>query len=126
MSMADKIEAYKHNQLPATGAIEIAPQVIENIASTTALQIKGVRSIKRTNKTIQELFQRDAGVILYQNDYNQMVLDISVELYFGCAVIVVAQAIQTQVIDQVKYMTDISIDIVNVHVNNLYMEKASK
>ena len=55
-----------------------------------------------------------------------MVLDMSVELYFGTAVIAVAQNIQSQVIDQVKYMTDITIDVVNVHVTNLYMEKASK
>ncbi len=124
--MADKIEAYKHNQMATTGAIEIAPQVIENIAGATVLQIKGVRTIRRANKTIQDVFQRDAGVILYQNDQNQMVLDISVELYFGSAVIALAQSIQTQVIDQVKYMTDITIDVVNVHVTNLYMEKASK
>ncbi|MFV8784575.1 Asp23/Gls24 family envelope stress response protein [Aerococcus urinaeequi] len=124
--MADKIEAYKHNQVQATGAIEIAPQVIENIAAATALQSKGVRAIKRANKTIQDVFQRDAGVILYQNNRNDMVLDMSVELYFGTAVIAVAQNIQSQVIDQVKYMTDITIDVVNVHVTNLYMEKASK
>uniref|UniRef100_UPI00352B3F78 Asp23/Gls24 family envelope stress response protein n=1 Tax=Aerococcus urinaeequi TaxID=51665 RepID=UPI00352B3F78 len=86
----------------------------------------GVRAIKRANKTIQDVFQRDAGVILYQNNRNEMVLDMSVELYFGTAVIVVAQNIQSQVIDQVKYMTDITIDVVNVHVTNLYMEKASK
>lgn len=124
--MADKIEAYKHNQVQATGAIGIAPQVIENIAAATALQSKGVRAIKRATKTIQDVFQRDAGVILYQNNRNEMVLDMSVELYFGTAVIAVAQNIQSQVIDQVKYMTDITIDVVNVHVTNLYMEKVSK
>jgi len=124
--MADTIEAYKHNNMPATGAIEIAPQVIENIAATAALQIKGVRSIRRATKTIQNIFQRDAGVILHQNELDQMVLDMSVELNFGVGVIAVAQAIQTQVIDQVKYMTDITIDVVNVHVTSLYMEKTSK
>ncbi|MGY0837052.1 Asp23/Gls24 family envelope stress response protein [Aerococcus urinaeequi] len=124
--MANNNEAYKQNQLQSTGAIEIAPQVIENIAAATALQSEGVRAIKRANKTIQDVFQRDAGVILYQNDLNEMVLDMSVELYFGSAVIAVAQNIQTQVIDQVKFMTDITIDVVNVHVTNLSMEKTSK
>ena len=124
--MANNNEAYKQNQLQSTGVIEIAPQVIENIAAATALQSEGVRAIKRANKTIQDVFQRDAGVILYQNDLNEMVLDMSVELYFGSAVIAVAQNIQTQVIDQVKFMTDITIDVVNVHVTNLSMEKTSK
>lgn len=124
--MANNNEAYKQNQLQSTGAIEIAPQVIENIAAATALQSEGVRAIKRANKTIQDVFQRDAGVILYQNDLNEMVIDMSVELYFGSAVIAVAQNIQTQVIDQVKFMTDITIDVVNVHVTNLSMEKTSK
>lgn len=106
--------------MDALGSVEIAPQVIETIAAEAARQVKGVRAIRSIKGRFQDLFSRESGIIMHQNNAGQLVLEIFVEIEHNINVPTAAMALQQHISEQIYFMTDVQLDLINIHVDNLY------
>lgn len=120
--MTSHNQAIQENSNDFLGTVEIAPKVVESIAAEAARQIKGVKAIRFAKGRFHDIFARESGIILRQDDNGQILLETFVEIEHGKSVPEVAQALQQHISEQVYFMADVQLDGVNVHVVNLYME----
>ncbi|GLB46798.1 alkaline-shock protein [Philodulcilactobacillus myokoensis] len=113
---------------PDLGKIEIAPQVLEIIASIAAVQVKGVKRMRGSFANgVNELFGRKEfgkGIKLSFNQ-NKLSADIYVFLNYGVSVPKVALEIQDQVKQQLLFMTELDVGEINVHVEGVIPKKDS-
>jgi len=108
------------------GQVKISDDVVMIIAGIATSGVKGVYSA-RTGMTdgIANLFTKNnysKGIKVEVNE-NTVVLDIFVNVEYGCKINEVAREIQTTVKKEIETMTDLIVSSVNVHVQNIITEK---
>lgn len=127
--MAEETNIILANRTDATGSIEIVPEVLEVILGIAAVQVDGVYQMRGSlASTINRWFGREnhgKGVELTVNG-DKLEADVYVYLNYGVAVPKVAMAMQESLREQLLYMTDLTLDTVNVHVVGVVPEKAAK
>ncbi|MCH4163570.1 MAG: Asp23/Gls24 family envelope stress response protein [Lentilactobacillus diolivorans] len=127
--MAEDTNIILHTNDPELGKIEIAPNVLEIIAGVAAAQVDGVNRMRGSfSSSVNELLGRrkehGKGVKLtYANE--ELDVDIYVYLNYGVSVPKVALEIQSQVEQQLLFMTEIKVHEVNVHVQGVIPEKTT-
>ncbi|KRL93954.1 Asp23/Gls24 family envelope stress response protein [Limosilactobacillus equigenerosi] len=108
------------------GKIILSPQTLEFIAGIAASEVDGVSKMHGSlANNVSELLGRSdhrRGVKV-DNQPEELVIDVDVYLEFGVSVPQVAAEIQTNVAQQVKLMTDLTVSQVNVHVQGIVMTK---
>ncbi|MDN6436332.1 Asp23/Gls24 family envelope stress response protein, partial [Lentilactobacillus parabuchneri] len=118
-----------HSNDSALGKIEIAQNVLEIIAGVATSQIDGVNRMRGSFSTsVNELLGRRTehgkGVNLTYND-EELTVDVYVYLNYGVSVPKVALQIQSQVEQQLLFMTGLKVTEVNVHVQGVVPEKTT-
>jgi uncharacterized alkaline shock family protein YloU len=127
--MAEDTNITLHTNDPELGKIEIAPNVLEIIAGVASTEVDGVNRMRGSfSSSVNELLGRrkehSKGVKLtYANE--ELVVDIYVYLNYGVSVPKVALQIQSQVEQQLYFMTDLKAHEVNVHVQGVIPEKTT-
>ena len=113
---------------PNLGKIKIAPRVLEIIASIAAVQVKGVNRMRGSfTNSVNELFghrRSGKGIRLAFNQHHQLVVDIYVYVNYGYSVPQVALKIQDKVKQQLYFMSELSVEAVNVHVSGIVPKKS--
>ncbi|GFH41616.1 hypothetical protein Hs30E_01670 [Lactococcus hodotermopsidis] len=120
--MSDIIKSHPES----LGEIVIAPQVVETIVAIAAAKVEGVYALR--NKRFADRIGKKAdgrGVYVQQTD-DKIIVDIYVYLTYGVSVPNVAMEMQRVVKDNVRDMSDIVIDDVNIHVSGIIPEKTPK
>lgn len=111
---------------PSLGTVQIAPEVIEVIIGIAARKVDGVYSMRGTlANNFSELFGRQSrgkGVKLNQDEQGLKV-DVYAYLNYGVSVPKVAEQIQEKVKQQVMFMTNLTLNQVDVHVQGVVPEK---
>ncbi|WP_461213203.1 Asp23/Gls24 family envelope stress response protein [Lacticaseibacillus sp. GG6-2] len=127
--MAEESNIILANRTDAEGSIEIVPEVLEVILGIAAGQVDGVYQMRGSlASTINAWFGRanhGKGVELTV-DGDKLEADVYVYLNYGVAVPKVAMAMQESLREQLLYMTDLTLDTVNVHVVGVVPEKATQ
>ena len=122
MSEESKIPLKDENASLSLGNIEISPDVIEIISGIAADEVDGVYAMKGTFKTgMQSVFgesARNKGVHLSVTDAG-LVIDVYCSVKFGISVPKVALELQQKIKEQVLFMSDLTIDEINIHVVKL-------
>lgn len=108
------------------GKIILSPQTLEFIAGIAASEVDGVSKMHGSlANNVSELLGRSdhrRGVKVDKQP-DDLIIDVDVYLEFGVSVPQVAAEIQTNVAQQVKLMTDLTVSQVNVHVQGIVMTK---
>ncbi|WP_068671918.1 Asp23/Gls24 family envelope stress response protein [Oceanobacillus sp. Castelsardo] len=109
----------------ALGSIEIAPEVIEVIAGIAATEVEELYAMRGNfaSGVVERLGKKthSKGVKVELTE-NGISIDLYVILNFGVSIPKVAQKIQTNIRESLKYMTSLDLDEVNVHVVGINME----
>lgn len=109
-----------------SGDIVIAPEVMEIIIGIAASKVEGVHAMQGSLvANVNELFGRKAhgkGVNLTILEDGRLAVDLDCYVNYGVSVPKVALDMQEQVKQQVLYMTDLTLDQVNVHVVGMIPE----
>lgn len=108
------------------GQVKISDDVVMIIAGIATNGVKGVYSAK-TGMTdgIANLFNKNnysKGIKVEINE-NTVVLDIFINVEYGCKINEVAKEVQSTVKKEIETMTDLIVSSVNVHVLNIVTEK---
>ncbi|ORN06319.1 Alkaline shock protein 23 [Lentilactobacillus parabuchneri] len=127
--MAEDTNITLHSNDSALGKIEIAQNVLEIIAGVATSQIDGVNRMRGSFSTsVNELLGRRTehgkGVNLTYND-EELTVNVYVYLNYGVSVPKVALQIQSQVEQQLLFMTGLKVTEVNVHVQGVVPEKTT-
>lgn len=112
-----------------SGAIQIAPEVLEVILGIAAKQVEGVFEMRGnlTNSINTLLGRQDHGRgVELSVDGNQINADVYVYLNYGVSVPKVALEMQQVLKEQLYYMTDLDLNEVNIHVDGIIPEKEEK
>lgn len=108
------------------GKIEIAPEVLEVISGIAANEVEGVYAMQGTFKSgLNELFGRSShnkGVYLEVDEYGLSV-DVYCYIKYGVSVPKVAMEMQQKIKEQILFMSDLEVSMVNVHVVGLVTPK---
>lgn len=110
--------------------IKIDLSVLETILGMAAQQVDGVVGMRGSLRSnLNTLLGRDdhgKGVSLHVDDNNVLSGDVYVYLQYGVNVPQVAGKLQKQLIAQLKQMTDLELNEINIHVVGLLDEKANE
>lgn len=111
-----------------SGQIQIADEVISDIAVTAALEVEGVTDGVSSNKSFVEFFGRrgQTKCVHVSKEENEVILDMDIIVNFGTKVQAVAEEVQKKVKNAVETMTGISVPAVNVAVSGIIKEKTAK
>lgn len=113
------------NEDSALGRIEIAPEVIEVIAGIAATEVEELYAMRGNfaSGVVERLGKRahSKGVKVELTE-NGISIDLYVILNFGVSIPKVAQKIQTNIRESLKYMTSLELDEINVHVVGINMD----
>ncbi|MFD1429918.1 MULTISPECIES: Asp23/Gls24 family envelope stress response protein [Lacticaseibacillus] len=127
--MAEETNIVLANRTDAQGTIEIVPEVLEVILGIAAVSIDGVYQMRGSlASTVNAWFGRTnhgKGVDLTVED-GRLTADVYVYLDYGVSVPKVALKMQETLREQLLYMTDLTLDEVNVHVLGVVPEKAEQ
>ncbi len=110
------------------GQIQIADEVIGDIAVTAALEVEGVTEGVGSNKSIVEFFGRRSQTkcVRVSKEENEVILDMDIIVNFGTKIQIVAEEVQKKVKNAVETMTGIPVPVVNVAVSGIVKEKPAK
>lgn len=111
----------EQEQKDSIGRIEIAPEVLTTIAHYTTLGVDGVNKMAALPADVGRLFRRSVrhdGIILDYSD-GRLSFDIYVLVDPHVNVFDTSKAIQTAVIEAIDKMVGLSVDAVNVHVEDV-------
>ncbi|RLL48116.1 Asp23/Gls24 family envelope stress response protein [Oceanobacillus piezotolerans] len=107
------------------GKVEIAPEVIEVIAGIAATEVEGLYAMRGNfaSGVVERLGKKthSKGVKVELTD-NGVTIDLFVLLHFGVSIPKVAQEIQTNIRQSLKYMTALEINEINIHVVGMHMD----
>lgn len=109
------------------GEIVISPRVLEVITCIAATKVEGVHSL--INKAMTDSLSKTTlskGVYLKTNEDGQVYADLYLNLEYGVNVPAVAVAIQEAVKTAINDMAEVTLSAVNIHVEGMVSEKASK
>lgn len=99
------------------GGLGLKPGVIDRIVTLAASQVEGVEVC---GQTLAGLVQKGAaakGVDVSVSDDGQVAVGIHIEVDYGRALPVVAQAVQEAVSDAVRSQVGVAVDSVDVYVD---------
>lgn len=117
------------NEIYDNGQVKISDEVITIIAGIATMEVKGVHSMHTgLVEGFSNLFSKNnysKGVKVEKNE-NIVVLDIFINVTYGCKINKVAEEVQKTVKKEVETMTDLTVSLVNVHVQNIITEKLEK
>lgn len=101
------------------GKVEIAPEVIEVIASIAAFEVEGVSDLQGSfTADVAERLGRPhpgKGVNVALDD-DGITVDVSVSLTFGVSIPEVGQAIQDSILQSLLTMTGLEVRAIHIHV----------
>ena len=121
--MSEKNEIYENGQ------VKISDEVITIIAGIATMEVNGVHSMHTgLVEGFSNLFNKNnysKGVKVEKNE-NIVVLDVFINVTYGCKINKVAEEVQKTVKKEVETMTDLTVSAVNVHVQNIITEKTEK
>ena len=103
------------------GRIEIAPGVLTTIAYHTTLGVEGVNKMAPIPADVSRLFRkayREGGVLLHYEE-DRLAFDIYVLMDPHVNVLETSRAVQTGVIEAIEKMVGITVDAVNLHVEDV-------
>lgn len=113
------------NKDSTLGKIEIAPEVIEVVAGIAATEVEELFAMRGNfaSGVVERLGKKthSKGVKVELTD-DGIIIDLYVILNFGVSIPKVAQKIQTNIRDSIKYMTALEVAEVNVHVVGINMD----
>ena len=108
------------------GLVKISDDVVIIIAGIATSTVKGVYTARTgVADGITNLFSKNnysKGIKVEINE-NTVVLDIFINVEYGCKINEVAKQVQTTVKTEIETMTDLIVAAVNVHVQNIITEK---
>ncbi len=117
------------NQIFENGQVKISDEVVTIIAGIATMEVNGVHSMHTgLVEGFSNLFSKNnysKGVKVEINE-NKVTLDIFINVVYGCKINQVAEEVQKTVKKEVETMTDLSVVVVNVHVQNIITEKIEK
>ncbi len=119
----------ENNQIFENGAVKISDDVVMIIAGIATVGIEGVHSM---HTGLVEGFSN----LFSKNNYSKGVkvditeetvsIDVFINVKYGCKINLVAEEVQKAVKKEVETMTDLSVTLVNVNVQNIVTEKNEK
>ncbi|MFZ3588426.1 Asp23/Gls24 family envelope stress response protein [Bacillus sp. DJP31] len=101
------------------GKVEIAPEVIEVIASIASSEVEGVASMRGNfaSGVVEKLGKKNHGKgVKVELTNDGIIVDVYVVMIFGVSIPKVAQNIQDNIRQTLLTMTALEIDEVNIHV----------
>lgn len=114
------------NQNVENGQVKISDDVVMIIAGIATSTVKGVFTAKTSvTDGITNLFSKNnysKGIKVEINE-NNVVLDIYINVEYGCKISEVAREVQSTVKKEIETMTDLVVSSVNIHVQNIITEK---
>lgn len=111
----------EQEQHESIGRIEIAPGVLTSIAFHTTLSVEGVNKMATIPADVSRLFRRayrEGGVLLHYEE-DRLDFDIYVLMDPHVNVLETSRAVQKGVIEAIEKMVGITVDAVNVHVEDV-------
>ena len=111
------------------GVIQIANDVVSNIAGLAVMEIEGVS--KLTGNITKELITKlgrkslSKGVKLNFSG-SELTVDVSIEVKFGYNIVEVSKSVQDRVKSNVNTMTGLKVSAVNVRVSGIDMDADDK
>lgn len=114
------------NENVENGQVKISDDVVMIIAGIATSTVKGVFTAKTSvTDGITNLFSKNnysKGIKVEINE-NNVVLDIYINVEYGCKISEVAREVQSTVKKEIETMTDLVVSSVNIHVQNIITEK---
>ncbi|MFD1736405.1 Asp23/Gls24 family envelope stress response protein [Bacillus salitolerans] len=107
------------------GKVEIAPEVIEVIASIAASEVDGVASMRGNFATgvVEKLGRKNHGKgVKVELTEEGIIVDVYVVMNFGVSIPSCAQNIQDNIRQALATMTALEVDEVNIHVVGVQFE----
>lgn len=105
------------------GTIEIAPEVLEIIASIATSEVEGVAKMQGNFTTdaleILGKTSTNKGIKIEQNEQGQIIVDVYCTINFGSNIAEVAQNIQNNVRQSILEMTELQTKEVNIYIQNI-------
>ncbi|MFD1417207.1 Asp23/Gls24 family envelope stress response protein [Companilactobacillus keshanensis] len=121
-----KYVSLKQDSGKINGNVEISHQVIEILLGIATSQVEGVYEMRGSlSSRLDSLFGRinhGKGVDVVLSD-NQVSADVFVYLEYGVSIPKVSLEIQKSAIEQLEFMTDLTLNEINVHVVGLIAKK---
>lgn len=104
-----------------SGQINIAEEVIANIASIAAAEVEGLAGVKQGGMAdIVGIFGgKQKGVEVHLNDLGQVQVSLKVTVAYGHPIHEVARSIQEKVTHDINAMTGLDVQGVDVYVKDL-------
>jgi uncharacterized alkaline shock family protein YloU len=107
------------------GKVEIAPEVIEVIASIASSEVEGVASMRGNfaSGVVERLGKKNHGKgVRVELTEEGIIVDVYVVMNFGVSIPTVAKNIQDSVRQTLDTMTALKVDEVNIHVVGVQFE----
>ncbi|MFC6322264.1 Asp23/Gls24 family envelope stress response protein [Companilactobacillus baiquanensis] len=121
-----KYVSLKQDSGKINGNVEISHQVIEILLGIATSQVEGVYEMRGSlSSRLDSLFGRinhGKGVDVVLSN-NRVSADVFVYLEYGVSIPKVSLEIQKSAIEQLEFMTDLTLDEINVHVVGLIAKK---
>ena len=117
------------NVQESIGRIEVAPEVLVTIAHHASLRVEGVAKMAPIPADVARLFRRESrqsGVLLELTGEKKVKFDIYVIMSPHVNIMETSKRLQTAVAEAVDTMVGISVEAVNVHVEDVvYVQEES-
>ncbi|WP_456278335.1 Asp23/Gls24 family envelope stress response protein [Bacillus sp. AK128] len=123
--MSDNKVLEMNQEYTSLGKVEIAPEVIEVIASIASSEVEGVASMRGNfaSGVVERLGKKNHGKgVKVELTDEGITLDVYVTMNFGVSIPKVAKNIQDNVRQTLSTMTALEIDEVNIHVVGVQFE----
>ncbi|AMB94689.1 Asp23/Gls24 family envelope stress response protein [Aerococcus sanguinicola] len=117
--MAERTGMLTAEDQACLGSFNIAPKVIEDIASQACRDFEEVNLLSSWRANFNDWMNRDQAVILYQNEDHEIFLEIALSLKYGVNVPETMTRLQQHVFEEVYFMTDVQLDAINIKVTEL-------
>jgi uncharacterized alkaline shock family protein YloU len=107
------------------GKVEIAPEVIEVIASIASSEVEGVASMRGNfaSGVVERLGKKNHGKgVRVELTDEGIIVDVYVVMNFGVSIPTVAKNIQDSIRQTLDTMTALKVDEVNIHVVGVQFE----
>ncbi len=119
---ARKKEKETNEQTEPLGRIEVAPEVLTMIAYFAASQVEGVYKMGSAPAEKGRPFRRSGraeGITLQVGDDDHLIFDIAVLMQPHVDIMETSRQIQAAVAEAMDTMVGLSVDAVNVHVEDV-------
>ena len=112
------------------GKIEIAKEVMEVIAGIAASEVEGVSSMRGNFATgVTEILGRknhSKGVKVLEVNNDEIKVEVYAVVKYGYSIPEVAEKIQENIRESVYNMTEVKVEMVNVHIVGVNFEPEKK